>query len=485
MHRDGSSFMWHQLCQRCKYTTLVDSQKHTIKSCSLGQNHMWAQWVCSRVENSFTYKSNQQPFFIISRDLQAFPLSVPVLQVTNGLWCIKWWNCKSVSVTWWHLWSTWLGLRGTCCVFQHASHIVPTWDWEAHAVCFSMHPTLLQIGTEKHMLCVSACVPHCSNLGQRGMCYVLHHVSHVAPTWDWEAHAMSCVSACIPHCSNLGLRGRHVLCASSRVPCCSNLGLRGTCYVMCFSMHPTLLQLGTERHTLFQHASHMLQHGTQRHMLSFSMHHTLFQPETERHALCVSAHPPHCSNLGLRGTHCVSACIPHCSSLEPRATCYVFQSASHIAPTWDREARAMCFSMCPTLFQLGTERYMLCVSACIPYCSELGLRGTCYVFQCATHIAPTWDWEARAMYFCMCPTLFQLGTERHVLCVSAHVPHCSDSQSPKHSCDQDKGKCAICIINYIHACHPTSAILFCGVCAGTGLSHVLVFIYQTSKVRNH
>ena len=46
MHRDGSSFTWHQPCQRCKYNTSVDSQKHTIKSYSLMQNHM-------------LYKSNQ------------------------------------------------------------------------------------------------------------------------------------------------------------------------------------------------------------------------------------------------------------------------------------------------------------------------------------------------------------------------------------------------------------------------------------------
>ena len=33
--RDGSSFMWHQPCQRCKYTTSVDIQKRAIKSYSL------------------------------------------------------------------------------------------------------------------------------------------------------------------------------------------------------------------------------------------------------------------------------------------------------------------------------------------------------------------------------------------------------------------------------------------------------------------
>ena len=33
--RDGSSFMSHQPCQRCKYTTSVDIQKHAIKSYSI------------------------------------------------------------------------------------------------------------------------------------------------------------------------------------------------------------------------------------------------------------------------------------------------------------------------------------------------------------------------------------------------------------------------------------------------------------------
>ena len=52
MCQGGSSFTWHQPCQRCKYTTSVDSQKCTIKSYSLMQNHMQPQWVCSRAENS-------------------------------------------------------------------------------------------------------------------------------------------------------------------------------------------------------------------------------------------------------------------------------------------------------------------------------------------------------------------------------------------------------------------------------------------------
>ena len=49
--RNGSSFIWHQPCQRCKYTTSVDIQKRAIKSYSLMQNHMRAQWVCSKAEN--------------------------------------------------------------------------------------------------------------------------------------------------------------------------------------------------------------------------------------------------------------------------------------------------------------------------------------------------------------------------------------------------------------------------------------------------
>ena len=31
MHQDGGSFMWHQPCQRCKYTTSVDTEKRRYK----------------------------------------------------------------------------------------------------------------------------------------------------------------------------------------------------------------------------------------------------------------------------------------------------------------------------------------------------------------------------------------------------------------------------------------------------------------------
>ena len=56
--RDGSSFMWHQPCQRCKYTTSVDIQKRAkkaIHSCRI---------TCERSESArkwriALYKSDQ------------------------------------------------------------------------------------------------------------------------------------------------------------------------------------------------------------------------------------------------------------------------------------------------------------------------------------------------------------------------------------------------------------------------------------------
>ena len=53
LHRDGSSFMWHQPCQRCKYTTSVDIQKAS-HSCRI---------TCERSESAqerriALYKSN-------------------------------------------------------------------------------------------------------------------------------------------------------------------------------------------------------------------------------------------------------------------------------------------------------------------------------------------------------------------------------------------------------------------------------------------
>ena len=70
--RDGSSFMWHQPCQRCKYTTSVDIQKRAIESCWLMQNHTRAQWIRLRAENS----DQQQQYSLIMEERE---------QVTSSL----------------------------------------------------------------------------------------------------------------------------------------------------------------------------------------------------------------------------------------------------------------------------------------------------------------------------------------------------------------------------------------------------------------
>ena len=98
--RDGSSFMWHQPCQRCKYTTLVDIKKHAIKaihSCSI---------TCERGESALErrialYKSGQptnQPFTLTGIKnsetsstllLVAPPLCFSVCLVLPGtFWCL-------------------------------------------------------------------------------------------------------------------------------------------------------------------------------------------------------------------------------------------------------------------------------------------------------------------------------------------------------------------------------------------------------------
>ena len=48
--RDGSRFIWHQQCQRCKYTTSMDIKKRAIKSHSLMLNDMQVQWVLESSE---------------------------------------------------------------------------------------------------------------------------------------------------------------------------------------------------------------------------------------------------------------------------------------------------------------------------------------------------------------------------------------------------------------------------------------------------
>ena len=47
LRRGRSSFMWHQPCQRCKYTASVDIQKHAIKSYSHSRRIK-----CERIESA-------------------------------------------------------------------------------------------------------------------------------------------------------------------------------------------------------------------------------------------------------------------------------------------------------------------------------------------------------------------------------------------------------------------------------------------------
>ena len=53
LRRDGCSFMWHQPCQRCKYTTSVDIQKARYKKLvSHVAPHASAVSLLKRAENS-------------------------------------------------------------------------------------------------------------------------------------------------------------------------------------------------------------------------------------------------------------------------------------------------------------------------------------------------------------------------------------------------------------------------------------------------
>ena len=60
LHWDCSSFMWHQPCQRCKYTTSVDIQRRAIKSYSLVVTESHASAVSSRERRIALNKSDQQ-----------------------------------------------------------------------------------------------------------------------------------------------------------------------------------------------------------------------------------------------------------------------------------------------------------------------------------------------------------------------------------------------------------------------------------------
>ena len=57
LRRDGCSFMWHQPCQRCKYTTSVDIQKTRYKKLVTHvEPHESAESLLKRAEKIVLYK---------------------------------------------------------------------------------------------------------------------------------------------------------------------------------------------------------------------------------------------------------------------------------------------------------------------------------------------------------------------------------------------------------------------------------------------
>ena len=52
LRRDSCSFMWHQPCQRCKYTTSVDIKKRAIKLVTHVEPQASAVSLLKRAENS-------------------------------------------------------------------------------------------------------------------------------------------------------------------------------------------------------------------------------------------------------------------------------------------------------------------------------------------------------------------------------------------------------------------------------------------------
>ena len=67
--RDGSSFMWHQPCQRCKYATSVDSQKHAIKSYIFthAESHVSAVSLLESGEEHYIKAINNNICFLVQR----------------------------------------------------------------------------------------------------------------------------------------------------------------------------------------------------------------------------------------------------------------------------------------------------------------------------------------------------------------------------------------------------------------------------------
>ena len=93
--RDGNSFMWYQPCQHCKYTTLVDVQKHAIHSCRI---------TCERSGSAeewriALHKSNQQqlktPPLLFACQLVNMPWQA-LGQGGGALWLVDyhWTDCQ-------------------------------------------------------------------------------------------------------------------------------------------------------------------------------------------------------------------------------------------------------------------------------------------------------------------------------------------------------------------------------------------------------
>ena len=62
MRWDGSSFMWHQLCQCCKYTTSVDILKTCYKKAILSCRITCERSESAREQRTALYKSDRSPW---------------------------------------------------------------------------------------------------------------------------------------------------------------------------------------------------------------------------------------------------------------------------------------------------------------------------------------------------------------------------------------------------------------------------------------
>ena len=107
LRRDGCSFMWHQPCQRCKYTTSVDIQKTRYKKLVTDvESHASAVSLLKRAENSAIQamiksmrtkcshgswqERNRRPFV---HESVAVPLSYRRTRATYTHMDKCWWMC--------------------------------------------------------------------------------------------------------------------------------------------------------------------------------------------------------------------------------------------------------------------------------------------------------------------------------------------------------------------------------------------------------